>query len=51
MKASELTIGQQVRYNKRLWIISAINGNKALIISPDGKWKWVGLNRIQELKK
>ena len=47
MKTTEVQIGQFIRYNKRLWTILAINVSKALIISPDGKGKWVGLNRIQ----
>lgn len=50
MKAKEIYIGQPIKVGKHIWNVIVINGNKALIKSPLGKAKWVGLNRISNSK-
>jgi len=47
MKANDIKLFQPIKVGKQIWMIIAISGNKALIKSPIGKTKWIGINRIK----
>jgi len=47
MKAKDIQLFSPINIGKEIWIIIAIQGNKALIKSPLGKTKWIGINRIK----
>ena len=49
MKAKDIQLFSPIKIGKEVWTVIAVKSNKALIKSPDGKMKWVGINRIKML--
>ncbi len=47
MKANDIKLFQPIKVGKQIWAVITIKGNKALIKSPTGKTKWIGINRIK----